>query len=98
MGYLYYGTTGYAIEVDDRPLAHLKIALLTLLRAGQSVAFSFPRSQSGQRPRNVVDLADHRHPVPLPGQPTADHQRGLGARNDRDGCFAYRPSPRSRAR
>lgn len=43
MGYLYYGNDSYAIDIDDRPLAHLKIALLTLLRAGQSVAFSFDR-------------------------------------------------------
>ncbi|MFB2596670.1 ATP-dependent DNA ligase [Herbiconiux sp. P17] len=44
MGFLYYGNDSYQIEVDDRPLAHLKIALLTLLRAGKSIAFSFERS------------------------------------------------------
>jgi hypothetical protein len=43
MGYLYYGNESYAVEIDDRPLAHLKIALLSLLRAGKSVAFSFER-------------------------------------------------------
>ncbi|MCS5732480.1 DUF7882 family protein [Herbiconiux daphne] len=43
MGFLYYGNDSYQIEVDDRPLAHLKIALLTLLRAGRSIAFSFER-------------------------------------------------------
>jgi hypothetical protein len=54
MGYLYYGTTAYAIEVDDRPLAHLKIALLTLLRAGHSVAFSFPRAASAGSGRETL--------------------------------------------
>ncbi|MCS5723033.1 ATP-dependent DNA ligase [Herbiconiux sp. CPCC 203407] len=44
MGFLYYGNDSYAIEVDDRPLAHLKIALLSLLRAGKSIAFSFERA------------------------------------------------------
>ena len=43
MGYLYYGNNSYAIEIDDRPLAHLKIVILTLLRAGRSVAFTFDR-------------------------------------------------------
>jgi hypothetical protein len=43
MGFLYYGNDSYAIEIDDRRLAHLKIALLTLLRAGKSIAFSFER-------------------------------------------------------
>ena len=44
MGYFYYGNNSHAIEIDDRPLAHLKIAILTLLRAGRSVAFTFDRS------------------------------------------------------
>ena len=44
MGILYYGNSSYAIEIDDCPLAHLKIVLLSLLRAGKSVAFCFDRS------------------------------------------------------
>lgn len=43
MGFLYYGNNSYSIEIDDRPLAHLRIALLSLLRAGKSVAFGFER-------------------------------------------------------
>jgi hypothetical protein len=43
MGFLYYGNNSYAVEIDDRPLAHLKIAVLTLLRANRSIAFSFER-------------------------------------------------------
>jgi hypothetical protein len=44
MGYLYYGTSAYAVEVEDRTLAHVKVAMLTLLRRNQGIAFSFPRS------------------------------------------------------
>jgi hypothetical protein len=46
MGSFFYGNDSYEVEVDDRPLAHLKIALLSLLRAGKSVAFSFERAVS----------------------------------------------------
>ena len=41
MGFLYYGTNSYAVEMDDRPLAHLKVAMLSLLRAGKCMAFTF---------------------------------------------------------
>lgn len=44
MGYLIYGSNAYAVELEDRALAHLKIAILTLLRSGKSVAFSYQRS------------------------------------------------------
>ncbi|WP_371030722.1 ATP-dependent DNA ligase [Pseudoclavibacter sp. JSM 162008] len=43
MGFMYYGSQGHELEIDDRPLAHLKIAVLSLLRAGHSVAFSISR-------------------------------------------------------
>lgn len=43
MGFLYYGNNSYPVEIDDRPLAHLKVAILSLLRAGKSLAFSFDR-------------------------------------------------------
>lgn len=46
MGVLYYGNNSYAVEMDDRPLAHLKCAMLSLLRAGTSMAFSFDRPVS----------------------------------------------------
>lgn len=45
MGFLYYGNNAYAVEIDDRPLAHLKIAILSLLRAGRCMAFTFDRPQ-----------------------------------------------------
>ena len=44
MGFLYYGNNSYAVKIDDRPLAHLKIVLLSMLRAGKSAAFCFDRS------------------------------------------------------
>jgi hypothetical protein len=44
MGFLYYGNNSYAVELDDRALAHLKVAVLSLLRANKSLAFSFERS------------------------------------------------------
>ncbi|WP_424467885.1 ATP-dependent DNA ligase [Pseudoclavibacter helvolus] len=46
MGFMYYGSQGHELEIDDRPLVHLKIALLSLLRAGHSVAFSMSRPAS----------------------------------------------------
>ncbi|MFM9876984.1 MAG: ATP-dependent DNA ligase [Rhodoglobus sp.] len=44
MGFPYYGNNSYAVEIDDRALAHLKVAMLTLLRAGKCLAFCFDRS------------------------------------------------------
>ena len=44
MGYLYYGNNSYAVQIDDRSLAHLKIAILSLLRAGKCLAFCFDRA------------------------------------------------------
>lgn len=44
VGFLYYGNNSYAVEIDDRPLAHLKVTILSALRAGRSLAFSFERS------------------------------------------------------
>lgn len=46
MGSLYYGTQRFAVDLDDRPLAHVKVALLILLREGYGVAFSFTPSPS----------------------------------------------------
>jgi hypothetical protein len=51
VGFIYYGSNEYPVEVDDRALAHLKMAVLSLLRAGRSVAFSFtnPTAVGGGR-------------------------------------------------
>lgn len=54
MGHLYYGSDSYSVEIDDRTLAHVKIALLTLLRAGKCIAFSFERGVSGGGGRETL--------------------------------------------
>lgn len=41
MGLIHYGRADFAIDIDDRTLAHLKVVILTLLRSGQGVAFTF---------------------------------------------------------
>jgi hypothetical protein len=54
MGFLYYGNNSYAINIDDRPLAHLKIAILSMLRAGKSIAFSFDRATDAGSGRETL--------------------------------------------
>lgn len=44
MGYLHYGSTAHGIEIEDRSLAHLRVAILSLLRAGHTVAFTYQRA------------------------------------------------------
>lgn len=41
MGTLYYGDAGTPIEIDDRALAHLKIAITTKLRRNESFTLSW---------------------------------------------------------
>jgi hypothetical protein len=63
MGYLYYGTSSYRVEIEDRQLAHLKIAILSLLRSGQSIAFSFvrpPEAGSGRETLWICPSSDIR--------------------------------------
>jgi hypothetical protein len=54
MGTLFYGTDNYGMELDDRALAHLKVALLTLLRAQQSVALTIARPVSQGSGRDTM--------------------------------------------
>ncbi len=54
MGCLFYGSTGYAIEIDDRSLAHLKVAILTLLRAQKSIAFTYTKCLSQGSGRDTL--------------------------------------------
>lgn len=54
MGFLYYGNNSYAIKIDDRPLTHLKIVLLSLLRAGKSVAFCFETPHDADSGRETL--------------------------------------------
>lgn len=44
MGTFFYGKDGYAIELEDRALAHLKVAILSLLCAGRSFELCLRRS------------------------------------------------------
>jgi len=59
MGFLYYGNNSYSVEIDDRPLAHLKIVLLTSLRAGKSVAFCFERAAELGSGRETLWISPH---------------------------------------
>ena len=54
MGYLYYGSNSYAVEIDDRPLAHLKIAILSALKAGKCLAFCFDRTTADGSGRETL--------------------------------------------
>ncbi|MCS5718761.1 ATP-dependent DNA ligase [Herbiconiux sp. CPCC 205763] len=54
MGTLHYGQSGFSIEIDDRALAHLKVVILTLLRNGQSIAFSFAHPTSEGSGRETI--------------------------------------------
>jgi len=54
MGCLYYGSSGYAIHIEDRSLAHLKVAILTLLRAEKSIAFSYSKCVSDGSGRDTL--------------------------------------------
>ncbi|PPF74900.1 ATP-dependent DNA ligase [Pseudoclavibacter sp. Z016] len=46
MRFFYFGAQAQAREIEDRPLAHLKIAVLSLLRAGHSTALTLARPNS----------------------------------------------------
>lgn len=41
MGRIFYGASDRGITVDDRALAHLKVAITTKLRRGESFSFSW---------------------------------------------------------
>lgn len=59
MGYMYYGSQGYELEIDDRPLSHLKIALLSMLRAERCVAFTMQRPNSSGGGRETLWITPH---------------------------------------
>ncbi|MBM7503198.1 hypothetical protein ACFPER_06930 [Agromyces aurantiacus] len=62
MGTLYYGDSGTPVEIDDRALAHLKIAITTKLRRGESFMFSWRHGAGEPRGRSSLWL----HPaIPL---------------------------------
>ncbi|MGR0320667.1 DUF7882 family protein [Agromyces sp. ZXT2-3] len=62
MGTLYYGDAGTPIEIDDRALAHLKIAITTKLRRNESFTMSWRHTDGSVRGRGSLWL----HPaIPL---------------------------------
>ena len=62
MGTLYYGDSGTPIGIEDRALAHLKVAVTTKLRRGESFTLSWKHSDDQPRGRSTLWL----HPsIPL---------------------------------
>ncbi len=62
VGTLFYGDSGTPVDIDDRALAHLKIAITTKLRRGESFMFSWKHADDQPRGRSSLWL----HPaIPL---------------------------------
>ncbi|MDR5699229.1 DUF7882 family protein [Agromyces aerolatus] len=62
MGTLFYGETGTPIQVEDRTLAHLKVAIITKLRRGESFTLSWGRTVDHPAGRSTIWM----HPtIPL---------------------------------
>ncbi|WP_235508041.1 hypothetical protein [Agromyces sp. Soil535] len=62
MGTLYYGDSGTPIGIEDRALAHLKVAITTKLRRGESFTLSWQHTDDQPRGRSTLWL----HPsIPL---------------------------------
>lgn len=62
MGTLYYGDSGTPIGIEDRALAHVKVAVVTKLRRGESFTLSWPHTDDQPRGRSTLWL----HPsIPL---------------------------------
>ncbi|WP_188743736.1 hypothetical protein [Agromyces bauzanensis] len=56
MGTLYYGESGTPIGIDDRALAHLKVAITTKLRRGESFTLSWQHPADQARGRSTLWL------------------------------------------
>ncbi|WP_350353272.1 hypothetical protein ABS642_10365 [Microbacterium sp. A8/3-1] len=62
MGTIQYGGAGEAIHIDDRALAHLKVAIATKLRRNESFTLSWVHHDDDVRGRSTIWL----HPsIPL---------------------------------
>lgn len=62
MGYIQYGGGGDAIHIDDRALAHLKVAIATKLRRNESFTLSWQHHEGDAEGRSTIWL----HPsIPL---------------------------------
>lgn len=56
VGTLYYGDSGTPIGIEDRALAHLKIAITTKLRRGESFTLSWQHAEDQPRGRSTLWL------------------------------------------
>jgi len=54
MGTLYYGDSQTPIGIEDRALAHLKVALITKLRRGESFTLSWQHHDDEPRGRSTI--------------------------------------------
>ncbi|GAA1831582.1 hypothetical protein [Agromyces salentinus] len=54
MGTLYYGDSGTPIGIEDRALAHLKVAVITKLRRGESFTLSWQHTEDQPRGRSTL--------------------------------------------
>lgn len=57
MGTLYYGDSRFAIPVEDRALAHIKVVIVNKLRRGESFTFSWGKTRSEGHGRSTVWIA-----------------------------------------
>jgi hypothetical protein len=62
VGTLFYGESGTPIGIEDRALSHLKVAITTKLRRGESFTLSWQHPEGSPRGRSTLWL----HPsIPL---------------------------------
>lgn len=54
MGTLFYGDSGTPIGIDDRALAHVKVAITTKLRRGESFTLSWIHPDGHTRGRSTI--------------------------------------------
>jgi len=54
VGTLYYGDSGTPIGIDDRALAHVKVAITTKLRRGESFTLSWVHPQGEAPGRSTI--------------------------------------------
>jgi len=54
VGTLYYGDSGTPIGIEDRALAHLKVAIITKLRRGESFTLSWRHTDDQARGRSTL--------------------------------------------
>ena len=54
LGTLFYGSDRYAIDIDDRALAHLQLAVVTKLRRHESFSLTWRDDQPSGQGRSVI--------------------------------------------